>query len=182
MAADHQSISFAKGGGIVGRIVNCQGILLSSDSSVLVETMCNCARQKEVKNLALTTFRIDFSHKSISRNSYARGADLAEMVQERGVDVDPSTLFRWLRRYAPELETRVRWYRGYLLASGETYIKIGGGIPVPSCGQAWLADRLHACGLPERLVIFKTSVDFRYYHPLLPREYPSRYWMVEVVE
>jgi transposase, IS6 family len=27
--------------------------------------------------------------------------DLAEMMQERGVNVDPSTLFRWVQRYAP---------------------------------------------------------------------------------
>ena len=32
---------------------------------------------------------------------------LAEMMQERGVEVDPSTLFRWVQRYAPELEKRV---------------------------------------------------------------------------
>ena len=33
--------------------------------------------------------------------------DLAERMQERGVAVDPSTLFRWVQRYAPELEKRV---------------------------------------------------------------------------
>ena len=26
--------------------------------------------------------------------------DLAEMMQERGVDVDPSTIMRWVHRYA----------------------------------------------------------------------------------
>jgi transposase-like protein len=30
--------------------------------------------------------------------------DLAEMMQERGVDVDPSTIMRWVHRYAPEVE------------------------------------------------------------------------------
>jgi transposase-like protein len=35
--------------------------------------------------------------------------DLVEMMQERGVDVDPSTLMRWVHRYAPEFEKRVRW-------------------------------------------------------------------------
>jgi hypothetical protein len=34
--------------------------------------------------------------------------DLAEMMQERGVDVDASTIFRWVQFYAPELEKRVR--------------------------------------------------------------------------
>jgi len=30
--------------------------------------------------------------------------DLAEMMQERGVMVDRSTIFRWVQRYAPEIE------------------------------------------------------------------------------
>ena len=30
--------------------------------------------------------------------------DLAEMMSERGVSVNPSTIFRWVQRYAPELE------------------------------------------------------------------------------
>ena len=38
--------------------------------------------------------------------------DLAEMTCERGVSVDPSTIFRWVQRYAPEIEKRVRPYRG----------------------------------------------------------------------
>src|ERR1700678_1568893 len=33
--------------------------------------------------------------------------DLTEMMQERGVDVDPSTIMRWVHRYALELEKRV---------------------------------------------------------------------------
>ncbi len=35
------------------------------------------------------------------------------MMEERGVEVDPSTLFRWVQRYAHELEKRVRAYQGY---------------------------------------------------------------------
>ncbi len=38
--------------------------------------------------------------------------DLAEMMQEPGVVVDPSTIFRWVQRYAPEIEMRVRQYQG----------------------------------------------------------------------
>ena len=34
--------------------------------------------------------------------------DLAEMMQERGVEVDSSTIFRWVQRYAAEIEKRVR--------------------------------------------------------------------------
>lgn len=29
--------------------------------------------------------------------------DLVEMMQERGVEVEPSTIMRWVHRYAPEL-------------------------------------------------------------------------------
>src|SRR5512135_715770 len=34
--------------------------------------------------------------------------DLEEMMGERGVAVDHVTLYRWVQRYAPELEKRVR--------------------------------------------------------------------------
>ena len=55
--------------------------------------------------------------------------DLAEMMQERGVKVDPSTLFRWVQRYAPEIEKRIRPYRGRRSGSwrvDETYVRVGG--------------------------------------------------------
>ena len=55
--------------------------------------------------------------------------DLAEMVSERGVAVDPSTIFRWVQRYAPEMEKRIRPYRGPRSGSwrvDETYIRVGG--------------------------------------------------------
>ncbi len=51
------------------------------------------------------------------------------MMQERGVEVDPSTIMRWVHRYAPELEKRIRWYQGYRSTSwrvNETYVKVGG--------------------------------------------------------
>ncbi len=51
------------------------------------------------------------------------------MMQERGVEVDPSTIMRWVHRFAPELEKRVRWYQGYRASSwrvDETYVKVGG--------------------------------------------------------
>jgi transposase-like protein len=55
--------------------------------------------------------------------------DLAEMMQERGVNVDPSTIFRWVQRYAPEIEKRVRQYQGYRSGSWRvdaTYVRVGG--------------------------------------------------------
>jgi transposase, IS6 family len=55
--------------------------------------------------------------------------DLAEMMQERGVAVDPSTIFRWVQRYAPEIEKRIRPYQGPRSGSwrvDETYVRVGG--------------------------------------------------------
>ena len=54
--------------------------------------------------------------------------DVAEMMRERGLDVDHSTVFRWVQRYAPEINKRAR---PHLKVSGtsyrvdETYIKVG---------------------------------------------------------
>jgi transposase, IS6 family len=55
--------------------------------------------------------------------------DLAEMMQECRVAVDPSTLFRWVQRYAPEIEKRIRQYHDSRSGSwrvDETYVRIGG--------------------------------------------------------
>lgn len=53
------------------------------------------------------------------------------MLAERGVSVDHITLYRWVQRYAPEMEKRLRWY--WPQPSGfcswyldETYIKVNG--------------------------------------------------------
>jgi IS6 family transposase len=32
------------------------------------------------------------------------------MLAERGVNVDHTTIYRWVQRYAPEMEKRLRWY------------------------------------------------------------------------
>ena len=51
------------------------------------------------------------------------------MMQERGVTEDNTTIFRWVQRYAPEIEKRVRWYQGYRSPSwrvDETYVRFGG--------------------------------------------------------
>ena len=55
--------------------------------------------------------------------------DLSEMMQERGVEADPTTIVRWVHRYAPELEKRVRRFQVDGSTSwrvAETYIKLGG--------------------------------------------------------
>ena len=38
--------------------------------------------------------------------------DLAGTMQERGVSVDPSTIVRWVQRYASAIKKRVRQYQG----------------------------------------------------------------------
>lgn len=35
--------------------------------------------------------------------------NLEEMLDERGVDVDDTTIYRWVQHYAPEIEKRLRW-------------------------------------------------------------------------
>jgi transposase-like protein len=55
--------------------------------------------------------------------------DLAEMMEERDVNVDSSTIFRWVQRYAPEIEKRVRRDQGSRSGSwrvDETYVRVGG--------------------------------------------------------
>ena len=56
--------------------------------------------------------------------------DLEEMMIERGVEVDHTTLYRWVQQYAPEIEKRLRWfYRPSLGESwrvDETYVKVKG--------------------------------------------------------
>jgi hypothetical protein len=37
--------------------------------------------------------------------------DLEEMLTERGVAVDHTTIYRWVQRYAPELDKQTCWYR-----------------------------------------------------------------------
>ncbi|MBD2056745.1 IS6 family transposase [Oculatella sp. FACHB-28] len=55
--------------------------------------------------------------------------DLEEMMQDRGVKVDHSTINRWLLKYAPELDKRIRRYlkpTNVSWKTDETYIKIKG--------------------------------------------------------
>src|SRR5919202_2734720 len=54
--------------------------------------------------------------------------DVEEMMRERGLSVDHVTVFRWVQRYAPEINKRIR---PHLKVSGtscrldETYVKVG---------------------------------------------------------
>jgi transposase, IS6 family len=44
--------------------------------------------------------------------------DVEELLRQRGVSVDYTTVFRWVQRYAPELD---RWGRPYLHATNDSY-------------------------------------------------------------
>jgi IS6 family transposase len=54
--------------------------------------------------------------------------DVEEMMKERGLNVDHSTVFRWVQRYAPEINKRMRQHlkmSGTSYRVDETYIKVG---------------------------------------------------------
>ena len=53
---------------------------------------------------------------------------VAGMMRGRGLDVDHSTVFRWVRRYAPEINKRIRPHlkmSGASFRVDETYIEVG---------------------------------------------------------
>ena len=56
--------------------------------------------------------------------------DLEQMMGERGVGVDHSTIYRWVQKYAPEIEERLRWQwrcpRSTSWRVDETYVKVRG--------------------------------------------------------
>src|SRR3954464_868955 len=56
--------------------------------------------------------------------------DLELMLQDRGVEVDHTTLFRWIQAYAPKLEKRIRPHLHRSNGSwrvDETYVKVSQG-------------------------------------------------------
>lgn len=56
-------------------------------------------------------------------------ADVAELLAERGVRVDPSTIFAWVRDFAPLYEEAARPFRrsvGSVWSVDETYVKVAG--------------------------------------------------------
>jgi IS6 family transposase len=56
--------------------------------------------------------------------------DLEEMMGERGLSVDHTTIFRWVQRYAPEINKSIRPHLKLAGASyriDETYIQVGKG-------------------------------------------------------
>jgi transposase-like protein len=58
-----------------------------------------------------------------------RYRDLERMLSDRGVQVDHTTLFRWIQAYAPELDKRIRPHLHMTNGSwrvDETYIRVKG--------------------------------------------------------
>ena len=54
--------------------------------------------------------------------------DLEEMMRERGLEVDHSTIWRWVQQYAPAINRRMRPYLKLTNMSyrvDETYVKVG---------------------------------------------------------
>ena len=69
-------------------------------------------------------------------------------MTERGVPVDHSTIYRWVQKYAPELDKQTRWYRqvpdwqARSWRVDETYIRVGesGATSIgrsPRAGMPW---------------------------------------------
>ena len=56
--------------------------------------------------------------------------NLAEMMEERGVEVDPSNIYRWVQKFTPKLEAAFRKGKKHPVGKSwrmdETYIKIKG--------------------------------------------------------
>jgi hypothetical protein len=67
--------------------------------------------------------------------------ELEEMMGERGVAVDHTTLYRWTQHYAPELEKRSAWYRSRMSFSWRVDETCAGErpveVPLPSDRQRW---------------------------------------------
>src|SRR3546814_13710327 len=68
-----------------------------------------------------------FPSPTVCRSSYR---DLEEMLAERGISVDHTTIYRWGQCDAPEMEKRLRWFwrRGFdpSWRLDETYVKVRG--------------------------------------------------------
>ena len=62
--------------------------------------------------------------------AHARICSVFRQLAERGIDVDHTTIYRWVQRYAPEMEKRLRWFwrRGFdpSWRLDETYVKVRG--------------------------------------------------------
>ena len=54
---------------------------------------------------------------------------IEEMMMERGVEVDHTTIYRWVQKYSLEFDRRIRWHsraHGVSWKVDETYIRVKG--------------------------------------------------------
>jgi transposase-like protein len=78
--------------------------------------------------------------------------NLEEMLAERGMNVDHTTIYRWVQRYAPEMEKRLRryWRNPSDLCPwhiDETYVKVNGRWAylyraVDNRGRQWKSEQI----------------------------------------
>ena len=77
--------------------------------------------------------------------------DVEELLAERGLSVDHVTVRRWVQRYGPEMEQRLRRRlkpTNDSLRVDETYIRVKGKwvVFIPGCGHHRGDDRLPSVG------------------------------------
>ncbi len=96
-------------------------------------------------------------------------ADVVELLAERGITVDPSTVYDWVRAFTPRFIAAARSHRsavGHRWRVDETYLKIGGRWrylyrAIDEHGQivdVYLSERRNA---PAAHTFFKQAIDAR---------------------
>jgi IS6 family transposase len=93
----------------------------------------NRAGDKDAKKTAIQTTSFSSIDHFVAVRIYLRYPlsyqDVADLLGERGVDVDRTTVFRWVQKFGPELAKRTE---GHLSRASlnwhvdETYIRVGG--------------------------------------------------------
>ena len=81
--------------------------------------------------------------------------DVEELLRERGLEVDHTTIWRWVQRYGPELEERRRRHLKPTNTSwrvDETYVRVkGAGATEPSIPPALrLTSCSRGCAMPRQ--------------------------------
>jgi transposase, IS6 family len=80
--------------------------------------------------------------------------DLEEMMNERGLSLDHTTIYRWVQAYAPELEKRIRPHLRLANDSyrvDETYIKVKGRGNTFTARSIRLVKRSTSCSAPGEI-------------------------------
>ena len=91
--------------------------------------------------------------------------DVEELLSERGLEADHTTIWRWVQRYGPELEERLRRHLKPTNRSwrvDETYVRVKGrwcylSVSNSSSGRRWKLDHAPAVGDPTHMVEFGTG-------------------------